>query len=135
MLLCIILNNCLLYLTICLLYETFQNVKELLQVQEYVNKSGVNHYRSWFDDLDVSLQVRIQTHIDRLTLELGDVKSVGSGVSELRLHFGAGYRVYFARRDKKIVLLLCGGDKGTQRRDIRLAQSLWSEAKAEGSLE
>jgi len=55
---------------------------------------------------------------------LGDVKSVGEGVSELRIDFGPGYRVYFARRGKALVLLLCGGDKSSQASDIKKAKGL-----------
>lgn len=60
----------------------------------------------------------------------GDVRSVGEGVSEMRIDYGPGYRVYFTRRGETIVLLLCGGDKRTQDRDIRLAKRLakeWTE--------
>ena len=58
---------------------------------------------------------------------MGDVKPVGSGVSELRLDFGPGYRVYFTRRGPTIYLLLCGGDKSTQARDIEIAKRLAKE--------
>jgi len=57
----------------------------------------------------------------------GDVAPVGEGVSELRLHFGPGYRVYFVQRGDVIILLLCGGDKSTQRRDIETAKKLARE--------
>jgi putative addiction module killer protein len=62
---------------------------------------------------------------------MGDVGSVGQGISELRIHYGPGYRVYFQKRENMIVVLLCGGDKGTQARDISPAKQLaaeWSEA-------
>jgi len=63
--------------------------------------------------------------IDRLALGLpGDVKAIGGGVSELRIDYGPGYRVYFVRRGRAVVLLLAGGDKSTQARDITLAQRL-----------
>jgi putative addiction module killer protein len=58
---------------------------------------------------------------------LGDVKSCGGGVRELRVHIGPGYRVYFAQRDKVVLLLLCGGDKSTQTRDIARAQRILKE--------
>ena len=83
-------------------------------------------YASWFANLrDERARVRIDVRIKRLALgNAGDVKSVGEGVSELRIDYGPGYRVYFTRRGEDIVLLLCGGDKRTQDRDIREAQSL-----------
>ena len=62
--------------------------------------------------------VRVQSGL------LGDVKSVGDGVSELRVNFGPGYRVYFAQRGRTLVILLCGGDKGTQKTDIIKAKEM-----------
>jgi putative addiction module killer protein len=58
---------------------------------------------------------------------VGDAKSVGAGVHELRIDYGPGYRVYFVRRGEAIYLLLCGGDKSTQDRDIRIAHQLAKE--------
>lgn len=61
----------------------------------------------------------------------GDCRSVGDGVFELRIHIGAGYRVYFGEVDRTIVLLFCGGDKSTQTRDIQRAKTYWLEHKEE----
>ena len=73
-----------------------------------------------------------RTRLDRLEGgNFGDCQSVGSGVFELRLHFGPGYRVYFGEVDRTIVLLLCGGDKSTQTRDIQRAKTYWLEYKEE----
>ncbi len=58
---------------------------------------------------------------------MGDVKPVGSGVSELRVDYGSGYRLYFVRRGRILIVLLCGGDKGSQRRDIARAKALAAE--------
>lgn len=58
---------------------------------------------------------------------LGDVEPVGEGVSEARIHYGPGYRLYFIRRGEELIILLCGGDKSTQARDIRLAKQLAEE--------
>ena len=73
----------------------------------------------------------IAARIDRLAFgHFGDARPVGKGISELRVHFGPGYRVYFQRRGDAILLLLCGGDKGTQVKDIETAKRLaeeWSE--------
>lgn len=70
----------------------------------------------------------IATRLSRLAHGLsGDVEPVGEGVSELRIHYGAGYRVYFQRRGELLVVLLCGGDKTTQSRDIATAKKLAQE--------
>jgi putative addiction module killer protein len=72
--------------------------------------------------------VRIRARLDRLILgNFGDTKSVGSGVFELRLNFGPGYRIYFARADDSLVVLIAGGDKSSQDRDIDLAIALWKK--------
>ena len=70
----------------------------------------------------------IRTLISRLQLGLfGDTKSVGEGVNELRISFGPGYRIYYTLEDKLVILLLCGGDKSTQDKDIKLAKEYWSD--------
>ena len=77
---------------------------------------------------DIRAVARIQVRIDRLALgNQGDVKSVGSGVKELRVDYGPGYRVYFTQRGDQLVLLLCGGDKRTQDQDIVQAKLLAKE--------
>jgi putative addiction module killer protein len=83
-------------------------------------------FSKWLGRLaDETAKAKIAARIDRLALgNPGDVESVGEGVSELRVHYGPGYRVYYARRGKAIVVLLCGGDKKTQVKDIKTAKSL-----------
>ena len=83
-------------------------------------------YANWFSRLrDVQARARIDTRIRRLALgNHGDVRSVGYGVSELRINYGPGYRVYLTRRGQALVILLAGGDKSTQHRDIRIAREL-----------
>lgn len=80
-------------------------------------------FAKWIDELpDIRGRARIQARIERLAFgHSGDVKPVGEGVSELRINYGPGYRVYFKRRGPSVVLLLIGGDKGTQSRDIKTA--------------
>jgi putative addiction module killer protein len=80
----------------------------------------------WFTELrDRNAVARIKSRIDRLQLGLlGDAKSVGEGVSEMRIDYGPGYRVYFVQRGTKVVILLAGGDKRTQSRDIEKANEL-----------
>jgi putative addiction module killer protein len=83
-------------------------------------------FSKWLRELrDRQARARIQTRIDRLQLGLaGDVKPNGEGVSELRVDYGPGYRVYFVKRGQELVLLLAGGDKRTQDRDIKTALEL-----------
>ncbi len=83
-------------------------------------------FARWFDDLrDDRAKARILVRIRRLSLgNPGDVRPVGSGVSELRVDHGPGYRVYFIARGATVVILLAGGDKRTQRRDIAVAREL-----------
>ncbi len=80
----------------------------------------------WLDGLrDARAVAKIAARINRLSEgNFGDCASVGDGVSELRIHFGPGYRVYFVRRGNLVVVLLAGGDKSTQDHDIKLAKSL-----------
>lgn len=86
-------------------------------------------YAEWFAGIrDRALRARIDIRIRRLSLgNPGDVKAVGEGVSELRIDFGPGYRVYYIRRGDEFILLLAGGDKSKQVRDIRLAKQLAKE--------
>ena len=80
-------------------------------------------FKSWFGNLnDARAKARILARLRSAELgNFGDCAPVGEGVSEMRVHFGPGYRVYFVRRGEVVYLLLCGGDKSTQNRDIRVA--------------
>lgn len=97
-------------------------------VREYLTRDGRNPFRAWLETLDRATRARIQARVLRFELgNLGDHKSVGGGVFEARLPFGPGYRIYFGRAEHGVILLLCGGDKSTQRRDIREARGFWAE--------
>lgn len=87
-------------------------------------------FEGWFDGLkDLRAIARIEVRLRRLSLgHLGDVKSLGDGVSELRIDYGPGYRLYFTRRGERIVILLCGGDKKRQGDDIARAKQMAKEA-------
>ena len=83
-------------------------------------------FTNWVAKLgDERARAKIAARIGRLADgNPGDVQPVGGGVSELRIHYGAGYRVYFTRRGKVLIVLLCGGDKSTQKKDIKTAKML-----------
>ena len=80
-------------------------------------------FAKWLSKLkDSRAKARIAVRIQRMASgHLGDVKPVGDGVSELRIHYGPGYRVYFVKRGAELIILLCGGDKSSQQKDIKLA--------------
>ena len=103
--------------------------KHVIELQEYATENGRVPFREWLNGLrDQEAQIRIDVRLNRIRLgNLGDHESVGRGVSELRIAHGPGYRVYFGRRGNTVVILLCGGDKGSQERDIAIAQRYWEE--------
>jgi putative addiction module killer protein len=95
----------------------------------YVKPDGHEPFTEWLDGLrDGLTQKRILARITRLEQgNYGDCKPVGEGVSELRLFFGSGYRVYFGEHRNDFVVLLCGGDKSSQDKDIAQAHAYWQE--------
>lgn len=80
-------------------------------------------FSDWLDGLrDIRARARVQSRIERLAFNhLGDVAPIGEGVSELRIDYGPGYRVYFKQRGRELIILLAGGDKRTQAKDIKVA--------------
>jgi putative addiction module killer protein len=102
----------------------------VINVRQYIDRQGRNPFDRWFDKLDDNTQARITVALDRL--ERGNfsaAKGVGTGVFELRLDFGPGYRVYFGKGGETLVILLGGGSKKRQQSDIADAQMLWQEYK------
>jgi putative addiction module killer protein len=100
------------------------------QVLLYQTVDGRRPLEEWLAELEADRLafVAVQTRIDRLERGLiGDWKSVGRGVYELRVDYGPGYRIYFGRDGSRIVILICGGYKRTQGRDINLAKTYWSD--------
>ena len=99
-----------------------------ITVVEYTTEDGHNPFREWLVGLrDGEAAARVRVRLARIRLgNFGDCKPVGKGVSEIRVSYGPGYRVYFGRKGDTVVVLLCGGDKRTQEDDIELAQICWA---------
>ena len=92
------------------------------------NKNRKAPFTEWLLALEKSSQIRIRDRLTRLELgNLGDYKSLGDGLFELRFHFGPGYRIYFGEVKQIIILLLAGGDKNSQEKDIKKAKEFWKE--------
>lgn len=88
-----------------------------------------DEFDEWLSGLaDQMAKAKIASRVERLGLgNPGDAKSVGAGVSEMRIQYGPGYRVYYKRTDRTVVLLLCGGDKSSQKKDIKRAKEIAAE--------
>ena len=104
----------------------------MFQVVRYVAEDGTDYFDTWLRTQSQEVRSRIHTRIDRVELgNFGDHKSVGGGVSELRITFGTGYRIYYGRDGDTLVILLGGGTKDRQDRDIDDAQARWQAYKQE----
>lgn len=99
------------------------------EIRIYTTADGIAPFLKWQKSLkDKRARAKIRSRLDRIESgNLGDCKFVGGGVYELRIDYGPGYRVYFGQENDVILLLLWGGDKGTQAKDIRKAQSYWKD--------
>jgi len=99
------------------------------ELQIYVTEDGRAPFSEWLASLrDIKARAKIRVRLDRVGLgNLGDCHGVGDGVQELRIDYGPGFRVYFGQVGSAIMLLLCGGDKSTQTKDIEQANRFWSE--------
>ena len=103
-----------------------------MELRYYQTSSGEQPFVEWLKGLDDrQARTRIEARLARVVIgNLGDVEPVGEGAMELRIDWGPGYRVYFARVGQVIVLLLCGGDKRTQQRDINRTKEYFEDYKA-----
>ncbi len=99
------------------------------EIKIYMTEDGREPFSEWLNGVtDAKARARIRTRLDRVRLgNLGDHKSVGEGVVELREHYGPGYRIYCGQDGEKVVVLLSGGDKDGQDKDIQKAHEYWSD--------
>ncbi|MCH8293382.1 type II toxin-antitoxin system RelE/ParE family toxin [Candidatus Poribacteria bacterium] len=100
-----------------------------MTVQVYQDQQGKEPFTEWINSVkDRRTRARIDSRLDRLQDgNFGDWKSLGGGLFEMRLQFGSGYRVYYGREGENIIILLTGGDKGSQTRDIQKARQHWQD--------
>jgi putative addiction module killer protein len=104
-------------------------------ISYYLTESGGKPFKEWLDGLkDIVARQKIRIRLDRIRLgNLGKNRSVGAGVFELKIDYGPGYRVYYGLDKNTVVLLLLGGDKSTQKKDISQARSFWEDHKRRSS--
>jgi putative addiction module killer protein len=103
----------------------------MIEVREYTDPHGRSPFQQWFEDLDARAAAKVTVALARLAQgNMSNVKGVGGGALELRIDYGPGYRVYFGKDGEHVVILLGGGTKKRQSRDIRTAQDLWTVYKA-----
>jgi putative addiction module killer protein len=102
----------------------------VIEIVQYETQAGDCPFAAWFEALDARAAAKVRTAIARIeTGNFGDVKPVGAGVSERRIDFGPGYRVYFGQDSQRLVILLAGGTKKRQQRDIDQAKTYWRDYK------
>ena len=100
------------------------------EIRIYATTDGRMPYTEWSRGLDPEARARIQIRLDNVRRgNLGHRKSVGKGVTELKVDYGPGYRIYIGQQGKRVIVLLGGGDKRRQQRDIEQAQDYWADYK------
>lgn len=100
----------------------------MIKIREYIDPQGRSPYAIWFDRLNARAAAKVATALVRMEQgNLSNAKGVGAGVSEYRIEFGPGYRVYFGKDGNTLIILLGGGTKKRQQKDIVAAQDLWRE--------
>jgi putative addiction module killer protein len=93
-------------------------------IEFYIDERGHSPYEEWLIALDSKIQDIIVSHVEKLEFGLGDVKSLGEGLFELRIHSGAGYRIFFVNKTNRIILVLGGASKRDQKRTIRMVKRI-----------
>ena len=103
----------------------------MIEIKEYLDENGHSAFGSWFDKLDSQAALKVTTYLARIeTGNTSQIKSLGGGVSECRINWGPGIRIYLAWDGETLVILLGGGTKRRQSKDIDTAKAAWTEYKA-----
>jgi len=103
----------------------------VVAIRAYATEDGKSPYQKWFKGLNAAAAVKVTTALERMEDgNFSNTKAVGAGLSEYRIDFGPGYRIYFGMDGETLVILLCGGTKSRQRDDIAAAKKMWADYKA-----
>ena len=101
-----------------------------MELEEYLDSDGISPFKRWFDGLDAQPAARVTMALARMAQgNLSNTKGVGAGVQEFRIDAGPGYRVYFGRDGETLIILLAGGTKRRQQKDVEAAQMRWADYK------
>ena len=101
-----------------------------IRIESYINKEGIDPFAKWFNKLNAIAAAKVSTALYRMELgNYSNVKSLGEGVYEYKIDFGPGYRIYFGQDGAELVILVGGGSKKQQDRDIEMAKLYWKEYK------
>lgn len=108
----------------------------MYKIDHYLLENGTDPFCEWLAELkDIKARAKINVKIDRLSMgNFSSSKPLGEGISELKIDYGPGYRVYYGQSGNFVILLLCGGDKGTQKKDIEIAKEYWIDFKRRSAL-
>lgn len=102
----------------------------MIVVREYISEAGKSSFGRWFSRLNAPAAVKVTTALERITQgNFSNAKALGAGVSEYKIDFGPGYRIYFGRDGETLVILLAGGSKKGQSADIETAKAYWVDYK------
>lgn len=103
-------------------------MNEQFEIEYYETDNGKCPYLEWEAELEMELRAQIRKRLNRVRLgNFGDIKHIEGSIFELRIHSGAGYRIYYTKKNNKIVILLCAGSKRSQSRDIEKAKTYWED--------
>lgn len=108
----------------------------MIEIKEYTDTKGDSLFAKWFEGLNTQAALKVTTYVTRMEQgNFSQAKSVGAGVHECRIDWGPGYRIYFGKDGEKLVILLGGGTKKRQQKDIEQAKAAWQEYKKRKQLE
>ena len=105
-----------------------QSMEDLITIEYYILENGKSPYVEWEADLPKDIRAQVRKRLNRVRLgNFGDCSHIEGSLYELRMHVGPGYRIYYGKKNQKLVILICAGSKRGQQRDIEKAKKFWLE--------